>query len=200
MKTTSPCIAWLTFCIAIIALILAITALILTSPSPAKCRFASAQRDKSESSFALACKTDGDCKDSGSDLLKNDSYARMYYELNCSYVDETEQCMKAGGYSTFDSREIPSTCQPLASGSGKTCSRESCPPMSAKYTTSDGKTYAGCTAPYNNPYPQDPASPDGKSGYLSFNAPVKSTASMYWGNMEFGYPFVAIIEGGTSEW
>ena len=154
----------------------------------------------SDSSFTISeCFLDSDCIQSKSEtnLLETDSYARMIYELQCSYVDDIETCMRNNGYQ-FDSREVPSTCQIKQDTGTSVCFRKNCPPMSVPYRRSQLAYYAGCTAPYNDPFPYNPADNDtGESGYLSFNNEVTSTASGYQNAIQYGYPFVAIIEGGT---
>ena len=167
----------------------------------------------SDNTFSIVeCVTSDDCSVSNSEtnLLGTDPYARMIYELQCSYADDVEECLNAyysSAYHPFDGREIPSVCLSLSDGSEKVCSRAICPPMSVPYTDDGGNTYAGCTAPYNDQYPNNPANSSFQSGgYFSYkgaDSSVTSTAAGYSappGNdtnqFSYGYPFIAIIEGG----
>jgi hypothetical protein len=152
----------------------------------------------------VECRLDykGDCNPT-STTLKNDSYARMAYEVNCSYADDISKCMNKQGYSDFDKREIPMTCQ--VDNSGKNvCARAECPPMSTPYTT-DGNTFLpGCITPLNTNYNSDSnydysfnTQPDNKAAsYDNPNYDPMQTDKTY--NPLYGYPFIAIIEGGTS--
>jgi hypothetical protein len=141
----------------------------------------------------VECIDSGDCAIAETNLM-SDPYARMKYELQCAYADDIEACManvsgSGGPAYQMDSREIPSTCQ-AKSGGGKTCARSICPPMSAPYTP-NSTTYAGCTVPQATPFPS--------SIDFSYNGVVNNKAASYYGTypMNYGYPFIAIIEGGT---
>jgi hypothetical protein len=148
-------------------------------------------------SCVICSSTEGCSKPQSSTLLETDSYARMAYEVNCSYTDDISKCMSKQGYPNFDQREIPMTCQVDSKTNKNVCAREECPPMSTPYTT-DGKNFAaGCITPLNTNY-----NPDDDYNY-SFNTQPSNTAVSYqstnYGDIDYGYPFIAIIEGGTSD-
>jgi hypothetical protein len=150
-------------------------------------------------SCVICSSTEGCSKPQSSTLLETDSYARMAYEVNCSYADDISKCMSKQGYPNFDQREIPTTCQVDSKTNKNICAREECPPMSTPYTTDGVNFAAGCITPLNTN-----ENSDIKYDY-SFNTQPTNKAASYDNpnfqdntyNPLYGYPFIAIIEGGT---
>jgi hypothetical protein len=135
-------------------------------------------------------------------LLRDDSYARIAYETNCSYADNIELCMFDQGYHEFDQREISTTCKSYNDDKGESksvCARTECPPMSVPYTTDGVNFTAGCTTPLNI----NSDITGNKNFDYSFNKQPDNEAVSYqstrYGDIDYGYPFIAIIEGGTSD-
>jgi hypothetical protein len=135
------------------------------------------------------------CSKSETTLLETDPYARIAYEVNCSYADDISKCMNNQGYKEFDQREIPMTCQYKSN----VCARKECPPMSTPYTTDGTSFLAGCITPLNIN-----ENIDDNNNY-SFNTQPSNKAVSYeseggeYSSLDYGYPFIAIIEGGTSD-
>jgi hypothetical protein len=135
-------------------------------------------------------------------LLKDDSYARIAYETNCSYADNIELCMFDQGYE-FDQREISTTCKSYVDGktTKNVCARTECPPMSVPYSSDGENITVGCITPLNIN-----SDITGNNNFdYSFNIQPVNKAASYekdgssYDNLDYGFPFIAIIEGGTSD-